>query len=112
MMRSEVEHHIGSIDGIDKRDSIDLLAHFDVIVSIEKMAAIQGHDVLRQKSAAIQGEQDAAGQGAAMPDAMAVPRRGALPLPTNVPDAQARIEPRIGRPHRLRPGSGPRTLPQ
>jgi len=42
-----VEHRIRSIDGIDERDSIDLLARFNVIVSIEKMAAVQGHDVLR-----------------------------------------------------------------
>jgi hypothetical protein len=46
-----VEHRIRSIDGIDERDSIDLLARFNVIVSIEKMAAVHGHDVLRERSA-------------------------------------------------------------
>src|SRR5213075_238063 len=49
MVRSMVEHRIGSINGIDERDSIDLLARFNVIVRIEKMAAVQGHDVLREE---------------------------------------------------------------
>ena len=93
-----VEHRIGSIDGIDERDSIDLLARFNVIVRIEKMAAVQGHDVLRGKEAP-NGRRTAISlqvRSAAMPERYGCTSMRCSGISTSVPDAYGRDASRRG----------------
>jgi hypothetical protein len=45
MVRSLVERRGRALDGIDKRAGVDLFVGFDAVASVEKMAAIQAHNV-------------------------------------------------------------------
>ena len=44
-MRPLFQHHLRSGNGVRERTSLDLLKGFDVVLSIEKMAAIEVHGV-------------------------------------------------------------------
>ena len=48
MVRSLIEHRICLIDGFEERAGIDLLIGFDPVVNVEKMTAIEGHDLSRK----------------------------------------------------------------
>jgi hypothetical protein len=52
MVRSLVERRGRALDGIDKRAGVDLFVGFDAVASVEKMAAIQAHNVRHPKKEA------------------------------------------------------------
>src|SRR5437763_17042205 len=53
VMRPVIQHRIGQLNRVQERSDIDLLVCVDVVESIEKVAAIDGHKVLRSKRAAL-----------------------------------------------------------
>ena len=53
VMRPVIQHRIDQLNRVQERSDIDLLVCVDVVESIEKVAAIDGHKVLRSKRAAL-----------------------------------------------------------